>query len=264
MLQLSGKFGYPQGSLPERSKEQWAEVMKVNANRINEKRIIAVPDATGFSEKIADPSSERYASTITGITPNPRTGKTSDMIYHNQRSNLVRSFSKYAAKLDEAFKTVGGVIAKKFCDAVDATKNLLAEGSSARTMRATGTRLEGVGAAVIVPLFLTNHPDAMSKVRQGVDIVAAGGPYNVTITGQQNVFVSMLTQVLTFSLIQADKSGMDPAVLSVLNNRINHLVQSLIDPGLGLTPFATGGLSHVDIIHDPVLGEMVSVSVDQI
>jgi hypothetical protein len=74
----------------------------------------------------------------------------------------------------------------------------------------------------------------------------------------------MLTQVLTFSLIQADKSGMDPAVLTVLNNRINHLVQSLIDPGFGLTPFATGGLSHVDIIHDPVLGEMVSVSVDQI
>jgi S1-C subfamily serine protease len=203
MIILSGKFGYPQGSLPSRSADQWAEVMKLNANRINEKRIIAIPDATGFSEKIADPSSDRFAQRIT-VTPDPRTGMTADMYKQNQRSNLVRSFNKYVTKLDEAFKTVGGVVAKKFCDAVDVAKSLFADGASARTIRATGTRLEGVGAAVIVPLFLTNHPDAMSKVRPGSDIVASGGPVNVTLNGQQNVFVSMLTQVLNFSLIQAD------------------------------------------------------------
>jgi hypothetical protein len=263
MLLLLGKYGYPQGSLPERSADQWQEVIKLNAGRINEKRIIAIPNETGFSEKIADPSSDRYAQRIT-VTPDPRTGMTANMYKHNQRKNLERSFKKYKTKLDEAFKTVGGQIAKKFCDAVDLAKSLFGEGSAARTMRATGTRLEGVGAAIIVPFFLTNHPDAMSKVRPGVDIVTTGGPVNVTLNGQQNVFVSMLTQVLTFSLIQADKSGLDPAVLTALNDRINHLVQSLVDPGLGLIPFATGGLSHVDIINDPVLGEMVSVSVNQI
>jgi hypothetical protein len=261
---LQGKFGYPLGTLPTRSKEQWAEALILNAKRINEKRILSIPDETNFSEKIADPASVRWNSTITGITPDPRTGKSESMIRHSQRSNLLRSFTKYSTKLDEAFKTVGTVIAKKFADAVNVAKDLFAEGSSARTMRAVGTRLEGVGAAVIVPLFLTAHPDAMSKVRQGVDEISVGGPFDIVLPGYENMFMRMMTAELTFAMIQADKSGLDTTVLTALNARLNYLAQSNVNPALGVTPFATGGSSHLDIINDPVHGLMVDVSVDQI
>ena len=59
------------------------------------------------------------------------------------------------------------------------------------------------------------------------------------------------------------KRNYDTAVMAAQNARINHLVQNLIDPALGLTPFATGGLSHVDyILEDDQL--FLDIQVDQI
>jgi len=46
------------------------------------------------------------------------------------------------------------------------------------------------------------------------------------------------------------KSSYSPTVMTAQNGRINHLVQSMVDPSLGLTPFATAGLSHVDYVRD--------------
>jgi len=259
---LHGVFGYPLGSLPTRSKEQWAEVLKLNATRINDKRILQIPDETNFSNKIADPSSGRYNAAITAMNPNPMKAKTDQMVRNNQRSNLLRSFTKYSTKLDAAFATVGQVVAKKFCDAVDVAAGLFADGSSARTMRAVGTRLEGVGAAVIVPYFLTNHPDAVSKVRPGVDIVDVGSPFCIVADRYQSMFIRLFTAELTFALIQANKSNLDTAILATLNDRLNNIAQSHLDPGKGLDPFSTGGLTHVNIINDPVHGEMVDLSLN--
>jgi hypothetical protein len=37
-----------------------------------------------------------------------------------------------------------------------------------------------------------------------------------------------------------------------------------VNPALGLVPFTPGGASHLDIIKDPTLGEMVSVKVTRV
>jgi hypothetical protein len=258
------KLGYPLANAPARSKDQWAEALILNAKRINDKRLLSVPTSGEFQEKIADPSSTGYVERFTTIATNHRTGKTQQMMQDNQRTNLLRSFDKWSQKLNTAFETVGTVIAKRFVDAVNAAKNLFGAGAGVRTLRATGTRLEGIGAVVIAPYWLTEHKKAAASIRPGIDQVVNGGPHNVVINGVQDAFVSLLTQVLTFSMIQAEKSAMDPAVLTELNTRINHIVQTMVDPGLGLTPFATGGLSHVDIVNDPVRGEILSVAVNQI
>jgi hypothetical protein len=131
-------------------------------------------------------------------------------------------------------------------------------------LRATGTKLEGVGASVIAAYWLTAHKKASGSIRRGTDRVVAGGPFNICAAGLANTLVSALTQNLTFSLIVAQQSDLDPAILAVLNARLNHVAQIFVDPGLGLVPFATGGNSHLDIINDPTLGEMVSVKVSQI
>jgi hypothetical protein len=259
---LTARFGFPLGSLPSRSAEKWADDMKINATRINDGRIIAIPDETAFNTKMAAPSSTRWAATITGITPNPRKAKLSTDVYDNQKINLLRSFGKYADKLDEAFKTVGTVVAQKFCNAVDAAKGLFADGASARTIRATGTRLEGVGAAVLAPMFLTNHPDAMAKVRQGIDEVPVGGPFDIVAAGYEDMFMRLLVAELTFALIQADKSLLDTTRLASLNDRLNNICQSHLDLSKGLDPFSTGGLTHVNIINDPHKGEMVEVQLN--
>ena len=60
-----------------------------------------------------------------------------------------------------------------------------------------------------------------------------------------------------------------------MDTGVNRLIQSLIDPSLGLTPFATGGLSprlgrdsavasHVDYVLDGADQLFLEVQVDQI
>jgi len=264
MIRLHVKLGFPLATTPQRSKNQWKEALLLNAQRINEKRVLAVPDEGKFAERIADFSSARYPDVISGITPDPRTGLTSKMIYDNQRSNLSRSYLKWTTKLDRMFETVNGVVAKRFKDVVEAAETLFGDGVAARTLRAVGSKIEGVGAAVIAPFWLTDHPKAESLIRKGTDKVIDGAPYNITPAGYQNAFVAMLTHTLTMSMIQALKSNMDATVVADLNTRLNHLCQRMVDPGLGLTPFATGGLSHCDIVDDPALGEVLDVQVDQI
>jgi len=259
---LTARFGYPLGSLPARCSDQWAESLKSNATRINEKRILAIPDETSFSQKLAAPSSDRWAATMTGITPNPRKAKLSSDVYDNQKNNLVRSFGKYSDKLDVAFQTVGTVVAQKFCAAVDSAKDSFATGASARTVRATGTRLEGVGAAVLAPMFLTNHPDAMAKVRQGIDEVPVGGPFDIVAAGYESMFMRLLVSELTFALIQADKSLLATARLATLNDRLNNICQAHLDPSKGLDPFSTGGLTHCNILNVPNHGEMLEVQLN--
>jgi hypothetical protein len=237
--------------------------MGLNAARINAKRKLAVPTEQSFADKIADPASVGYQEIITGITTN-RKGKSQQMIYNAQRYKLKNAFKHWAQKLDYMFATVDDVVAKRFKEAVTAAQNLWGAGASAGPLRATGTKLEGVGASVIAAYWLTAHKKAVGSIRGGTDKVVSGAPLNICVAGLANTLVSALTQNLTFSLIVAQQADLDPAILAVLNAKLNHIAQIFVDPGLGLVPFAPGAASHLDIIKDPVLGEMVSVKVTQI
>jgi hypothetical protein len=243
--------------------EQWSEVMGLNAARINAKRKLAVPTEEAFAGKIADPSSSGFQEIFTGITTN-RKGKTQQMIYNQQRKKLVRAFQKWAQKLDYMFATVDDVVAKRFKEALTASKNLWGTGAEAGPLRATGTKLEGIGLSIIAGYWLTKHKKAAASIRTGTDIVVSGGPFNICVAGLQNTLVSALTQNLTFASIVALNADLDPLILAVLNTRLNHVAQMFVDPAFGLIPFAPGAASHLDIINDPVLGQMLSVKVSTI
>jgi hypothetical protein len=254
-------LGYPTAVASDMSIDQWAAVMAVVAPNIDAKRKASVPDDANFQMKVVDPSAVGYADTFTTIVPNPRTGKTQQMILDNQHYNLMDAFDNWNQKLDEAFKTVGAVPAKKFVDAVNAAKNLWGKGAGARTLRATGARATGVGASVIAPYWLTLHKKAASVIRVGTDQVILGAPMDIVVPGMENAFMTMLIGQITFSMIQAEKSQMNAAVLTSLNDRLNKLVQSAVDANIGLVMFATGADSCMDIVNDPILGEMLHVKV---
>jgi len=261
-IQFEVKLGFPLFEAPLRSSDQWAEVLSLNAPRINAKRKLAVPTEQSFADKVADPGSVGYQEIITEIATT-RKGKTKQMIYNAQRKKLRNAFAKWSQKLDFMFATVDGVEAKRFKQAVASAKNLWGAGAARGPLRATGTRLEGIGASVIAAYWLTKHKKAVGSIRGGTDIVVAGNPFNVCKAGLANTMVSALTQNLTFALIVAQQAGLDPSILTVLNTRLNYVVQMFTDPLLDLVPFAPGAESHLDIINDAILGEMVSVKVSK-
>jgi len=262
-VQFDIDLGFPYFSAPLRSMDQYAEVMGLNAPRINAKRKLAVPTEEAFAGKIADPSSSGFQEIFTGITTT-RKGKTQQMIYNAQRQKLREAFTNWSQKLDFMFATVDGVEAKRFKEAVAAAKNLWGKGAEAGPLRATGTRLEGIGASIIAGYWLTRHKKAAASIRTGTDRVNSGAPYNITTPGLQNTLVSALTQNLTFALLVAKEAALDPTILIVLNNRLNQICQMFVEPALGLVPFSPGGGSHLDIVNDPVLSEMVSVKVSRV
>jgi hypothetical protein len=259
---LDIKLGYPLATADPMAINQWAAVMGLLGPTINDKRKLAIPDDATFQNKVVDPSAAGYAATFTTIVPNPRTGKTQQMILDNHHLNLFDAFGKWTQKLDSAFETVGSVPAKKFIDAVNAAKNLWGAGAGARTLRATGARLSGVGASVIAPYWMTAHKKANSVIRVGTDEVVIGSPLDIIIPGMENAFVTLLTGQLTFAMIQAEKSGLNAAVLTSINDRLNAMVNAMLNPGPGYSVFATAGPSFLNIINDPVKGEMLELVVD--
>jgi len=228
--------------------EKWARTLKTESPEIYEKILARIPDEQRFVERLAQPANDAYKGFV-NPTFTSKGGQGSVDIETAQGANLKRSYEKFLAKVRYIFETVEGVAAKRFKDLVDMMKPMFARGVSERTLPFTGTKIEGRGCAPIGANWLVKDSRVLDWLRAG-DEVLEGGPYLVTFADQ----VPTLKAALTGRLIQAGaaivKSSNNPLVMAAQNDRINHLVQSFVDPGLGLMPFATGALSHVDYILD--------------
>jgi hypothetical protein len=242
--------------------EKWVLGLKTYAEIINQNRGLRIPDETKFLERLAAPASAGYQGLI-----NPAFISNSDKvagdITTDQGANLRRAYKKYAGKLDRAFETVDGVPAKRFKEAVERAKGDFSEGFAQRGLPFTGSYLYGLGLAGIAPRWLVGDQKVVGDLRHG-DRVLEGGPYQICQTLSRAGFKASLAQRLVQAGAQILKANHDGTVITAQNDRINHLTQSQIDPALGLTPFATGGLSHVDFVLDGAKALLLEIQVDQI
>jgi hypothetical protein len=212
-------------------------------------------------ERLGQPSHDGFSPFVNPSFVN-KGGQGHDDIEASQASNIKRSYDKYRAKLDFLFATVDGVPAKRFKDLVDQMKDVYGLGTIARTLPFTGTKIEGRGCAPLAGMWLVKDLTVLDQLR-AADKVLEGGPFLVTLANQVPSFKVALIQRLVQAGASIVKRNFDAASLTEQNNRTNHLVQSMIDPALGLTPFATVGLSHVNyILEDDQL--FLDIQVDQI
>jgi hypothetical protein len=228
--------------------EKWARSLKEESPEMYDKIMSRIPDEQRFVERLAQPANKGYKGLINPAFTS-KSGQGSDEIETAQGANLKRSYEKFFAKVKYIFETVEGVVAKRFKDLVDMMKPVFGKGVTDRTLPFTGTKIEGRGCAPIGAHWLVNDVRVGDWIRGG-DEILEGGPYLVTIPNQISAFKAAVTSRLIQAGAAIVKSNNNPTVMTAQNGRINHLVQSLVDPGLGLTPFATGGLSHVDYILD--------------
>jgi len=226
--------------------EAWARTLQTEAPDMYAKILERIPDEKRFVERLAQASHDGYAPSLNPAYTN-KSGQPANEIEAAQASNLKRSYEKYLQKLQYMFETVDGVVAKRFKEMVDLMKEKFRNGVAERTLPFTGTKIEGRGCAPIAALWLVADVRVLDYLRAG-DKVIAGGPYRVCLADAVAGFKTALNQRLIQAGAAIVKSNFDASVTTAQNDRINHLVQSLIDPGLGLTPFSTGGISHVDYI----------------
>jgi len=225
---------------------KWAENLKANAERLNQMRKDIIKTEEDFLKLIAAESHPRWVQFV-----NPgfhsKSGADSAEIKGSHLANLKRAFRLFNRKLEKAFATEDGIPAKRFKEAVDEAKGDFSRGFAERTLPLTGDRLGGRGPAAIAGLWLVGDNRTDQYLRGGDDVLE-GGAYKVVTQDSEPAFKAAITGRIIQAGADIIKMERAAATMARQNDLINHLVQNFVDPGLGLMPFATGALSHVDFI----------------
>lgn len=228
--------------------EQWAEAFKLNALRINEKRLLMIPNEETFQSRLAKTSSDKFAAFVNPAFTS-ESGLDGAEIVSKQSANIRESYLDYKEHLDWLFETVDGIPAKRFKEMIDRAREAFSRGVAKRNLPFTGVKVEQLGPAPIAARWLAGEAKIVGKLRDA-DKVLGGGPYMITQKKSRSAFKAGLLGRLVQAGAAILRANFSSAVLTAQNDQTNHQVQSMIDPGLGLVPFATGGESHVDYIVD--------------
>ncbi|MBI4834680.1 MAG: hypothetical protein HY811_07685 [Planctomycetes bacterium] len=235
-------------SAPARVIAQWAEGLKLNAERINEKRQTMIPNEETYQSKLAKPSTDKFAPFVNPSFTS-EAGLDSGDIINKQGANVRDSYIDYKEALDWVFATVDGVSAKRYKELVDLAREEFSRGTAKRSLPFTGIKIEELGPAPIASCWLVGDQLVVGKLRNA-DKVLEGGPFLVTKTKKRAALKAALTQRLIQAGAAIIRANFSPAVITAQNNLTNELVQGFIDPALGLDSFTTGGASRIDYVMD--------------
>jgi hypothetical protein len=255
------KLIIPTFATPTRVKDQWAEVLGVDASRINEKAQLVISGEGSFSDRLSGPSSAGFNPMISSSFVS-KSGKTADQIKTNQRVNLARSYAKWAGKMDFQFATVDGIPCARFKDVVNDSKDSMGAGLALRTLPLTGIKVEGRGLIALAGLWLTGDARVEGMLRAG-DEVVIGGSYLICKAEKSFPVRTVLASMLTYVGSEIIKSDWNAALMAVLNQLTCGCLQPFVNPAGDFIPFTVGGDSRCDYEIDGVLGKILHVKISK-
>lgn len=232
--------------LPTDLGEKWRDGFQVNAERINAKRIKKIPDEIRYQSQVVGASTKVFKTVFDPNFVSRKGLKTRDII-NKHAKNLGRSYEKYRSKLDKAYATVDGIPAKRFKESVEHAKEIYARGMLARTLPFTGTRVDGLGVAPLVALWLT--ADNVAGGLLSGDETVKGMPILITKVALKGSFKAAINQRLIQAGATIVASIYEPAIIKEENDTTNEMVDGYADKSLNLEPFETSGKSHIDYIY---------------
>jgi hypothetical protein len=201
------------GDMPER----WADGLKVNAERINDRRQAKIPDDGTFILRMADPAAKGYALYVPAGYVSRR-GRPSEAIRGTHAENLGRAFNNWNDKINRAFATVDGVIAKVFKDQVDNAKVRWALAVADKVLRFTGDRIRGRSVAPIAAYYLVGDARAQGWIRESD--LADGAPYNITTPREITAVKAAIQQRIIQGGQLVVNQGLQPAAI-LAENTVN-------------------------------------------
>ncbi|MBI4834941.1 MAG: trypsin-like peptidase domain-containing protein [Planctomycetes bacterium] len=226
--------------------EKWAKNLGENAELLIDRLQRAIPDEASYQEKLSTPAAEQWPSFMSD-TYRTKRGRVKASVVKTFAKNIQDAYQNWVTRVTRVFEEIGGVKAKRFVDAVNDSKERVAESWRKKALRITGDRIHGIGAAAIACFWMTGEPTVAGKLRQG-DQLIAGAPYRIC----REEFIQSFRSALMGRLIQAgmliSNAEYSTGSISAQNTVTNNLVQGMIDPALGLMSFIPGGDSCVDFM----------------
>lgn len=175
------------GDMPDR----WANGLKNAAEVINNRRIEKIPDDGTFISEMAIPANKGYAPYVpSGFVS--KSDRSDDGIKGSHAKNVTTAFNFWNDKINRAFATVDGVVAKVFKDSVDAAKDRWALRVADKTLRFTGDKIRGRSVAPIAAYYLVGDERASGWIRPSD--FADGAPYNIAGTRERVALKAAIQQ----------------------------------------------------------------------
>jgi hypothetical protein len=209
---------------------KWAAGLVNNASTINDRRIAKIPDEGTFGTKVADPSSAKFAPMIDAAFVSQSGRGQADLI-RLQYKNLASSFNHWNDKLNLAFATVDGVVAKRFKDQVNNSKDNWADAIASKTLRLTGDKIRGMLASQAV--YWATGDYKANQMTNGHELLA-GAPYDLTQGVLRQQFRSAMMGLIVQAGILILAADFNAAVITAQNTLLNALAAMyqdvLLDP----------------------------------
>lgn len=235
--------------VPPELMKKWMENYYAKARQISAHRRKSVGTVKDFQEKVVKPLMK---GTAQYMSPNfhSRSGLSAKYILMKQRKSLEKAGRKYLKGLDQAFRTVDGVKAKKIKDKLEYSAQKYAWGM-AELWTLIGRSPSGAkGPVVLAQLWLTGDKTVRDFLGEE-DEILKGGPILVPKPDLIKAFKTKLNRRLiqAGNIIKGYISTDRPEYpvqpcMEEENEQTNALVQLFARPGF--IPFAPGGPSHLD------------------
>ena len=213
----------PAGDMPDK----WAAGLVNNAAVINDRRTEKIPDEGTFQAKMAVPSSNKFSPMIDAAFV-ADSGRNAANIIRAQYKNLAGAFDHWNDKLALAFATVDGVVAKRFVDQVNNSKDNWATAAGQKTLRATGDKIRGTILGQI--LFWGTGDYKAHQMVNHMEVV--GTPYDFCQPGMERAWKAAMMGTLVQGCIQIITADFLAAEIAAMNNNLSGICSRMTGPGI--------------------------------
>jgi hypothetical protein len=226
--------------------DKFVEGLTINATRINERRKAKIGSDGVYINTVATPASQMIDASFVS-----RKGRNVSEIVGAHVKNMSESFNKWNDNLNLAFAEVDGVPAKRFVDNVTNKKGNWEAAAGKKTLRMTGDRVRGRGAAAIMPELLCGYSIAQSWFRPG-DVWIAGVPTKVVLAGLEGSVKASLTSLLVRCGLTIIQNNYDATIMAAHNAIIASLLTGMRDDSVCDAFKATIGANDTGVIFELV------------
>lgn len=213
----------PSGDQPEK----WAAGLVNNAQRINDRRVEKIPDEGVFQSLMAEPSSAKFSPMVDAAFIS-RTGRNQANIIRSQYKNLATGFNNWNDKLALAFATVDGVVAKRFVDQCNNSKDIWAARVAAKTLRATGDKIRGTILGQI--LYWGTGDYRANRMTNHMEIT--GSPYSFPQPGMERAWKAAMMGTLVQGCISIITADFLAAEIVARNADLSGICSRMTGPGI--------------------------------
>ena len=207
--------------------ERWANGLKNAAEIMNDRRQAKIPDDATFIKTMATPANQAYSPYVADAFVS-KSDRPASAIRATHAKNINTAFNRWNDKINEAFATKDGVVARDFKARVDSSKDRWADRVGDKVLRLTGDKIRGLGIAPFASYYMVGDVTVQQWLQASDS--ADGAPYDIARSRQRVALKAAIQQRLIQGGMMVINQEFDNDVILAENTVNAELLSGLRDP----------------------------------